>query len=243
MNSPPKLLTCATSIAVLFVATAWGGDHKEYPIALRVLRTDAISTKADGTRTTTTCTDTGSDEITCDSKEVSAGRHTELVSFVNAGDGKLYMISCVLGAGSRFLSGMGQSMQANAGLDTVSGCAVPPGTYKARWDKGRLKVVREKDGKSKETTFVILSSGPMPSATSPPPSESKMTLLLLSSVPPGADIEMDGTFVGNTPSSIPVPLGEHSIRIEKSGYKPWERKVSTVGGEVTIAAELEARTK
>jgi hypothetical protein len=174
------------------------------------------------------------------------------------------MISCVLGAGSRFLSGMGQSMQANAGLATVSGCAVPPGTYKARWDKGRLKVLFEKNTKSKETTFVVLSSAPLPPAipsktgadSSPggmpavaDPNEMQKlanperTLVLFSSVPPGAEIEMDGTFVGHTPSSIPVPLGEHSIKITKGGYKPWERKVSTAGGKVTIAAELEVEPK
>jgi hypothetical protein len=154
-------------------------------------------------------------------------------------------------------------MQASAGLASVSGCAVPPGTYKARWDKGRLKVQFEKNSKSKETTFVVLSSGPpqpaVPSKSGedttpgipklPDPKDlqklanPERTLVHFSSVPPGAEIEMDGTFVGHTPSSIPVPLGEHSIRITKSGYKPWERKVSTVGGEVTIAAELEAETK
>jgi hypothetical protein len=242
-----KIRIAFTWVMVLLVATAWGGERKEYPVALKVLRTDAISSKADGTKTTTTCTSTAPGEVTCDSKEVTAGQHTQLVSFVDASDGKLYKTSCVLGVGSSFLSGMGQSMQANAGLDTVSGCAVPPGTYKARWDKGRLKVVHEKNGKSKETTFVVISSEPMPSALSSPttfgPTESMTTLVFLSSVPSGAEIEMDGSFVGHTPSSIPMAIGEHAIRITKSGYKPWERKVRSVGGEVTISAELEAETK
>jgi hypothetical protein len=235
---------CVACIVVLFVTTASGAGHKEYPVTLKVLETDAISSKADGTKMTTTCTSTGPGEVTCDSKEVSAAQHTELVSFAEASDGKLYMISCVLGIGGSFLSGMGQSMQASAGLATVSGCAVPPGTYKARWDKGRLKVVHEKNGQFKETTFVVLSSAPMSPATPPKTGEdATRTLILFSSVPPGAEIEMDGSFVGHTPSSIPVPPGEHSIRITKSGYRPWEHKVRTVGGEVTIAAELEAEPK
>jgi len=139
MKNTRKLLTCASSMAILFVATAWGGEQKEYPVTLKVLETDAISYKSDGTKITTSCTSTGPNDVTCDSTAVSAAQHTELVSFADTSDGKLYMISCVLGTGRRFLSGMGQSMQANAGLATVSGCAVPPGTYKARWDKGRLR--------------------------------------------------------------------------------------------------------
>jgi len=38
-------------------------------------------------------------------------------------------------------------------------------------------------------------------------------------------------------------MGEHSIRIHKDGYEPWERKIKTVGGEVTVAAELIERPK
>jgi hypothetical protein len=128
---------------------------------------------------------------------------------------------------------------------------VPPGTYLARWDKGSLRVLHEKNGKSKETTFVVLSSAPMPPATPQRTGEdtslglatSARTLVLFSSTPPGAEIQMDGSFVGQTPSSIPVSPGEHSIRITKSGYKLWERTVGTVGGDVTITAELEAEPK
>lgn len=61
----------------------------------------------------------------------------------------------------------------------------------------------------------------------------------VSSDPAGADIEVDGNFVGSTPSSIELPAGEHSISIKKSGYKSWERKMKTTGGEVKINAELE----
>jgi len=36
-----------------------------------------------------------------------------------------------------------------------------------------------------------------------------------------------------------VPAGEHTIKITKSGYKSWERKVHTSTGAVKITAELE----
>ncbi len=63
--------------------------------------------------------------------------------------------------------------------------------------------------------------------------------LEINSTPPGADIEIDGTFVGNTPSTVSVAPGEHVITIKKSGYNPFEKKMKTSTGKVTIAAELE----
>ena len=61
----------------------------------------------------------------------------------------------------------------------------------------------------------------------------------VSSSPDGADIEVDGDFMGNTPSSVELPLGEHTITVRKSGCKPWERKLKLTGGDVRLNAELE----
>jgi hypothetical protein len=66
------------------------------------------------------------------------------------------------------------------------------------------------------------------------------TTVSISSVPASADVEVDGKFVGNTPSSAMLPAGEHSIRITRKGYKAWERKLTVSGGSTTIHAELEA---
>jgi hypothetical protein len=69
-----------------------------------------------------------------------------------------------------------------------------------------------------------------------------MATLDFASTPPGADIEIDGNFVGNTPSSLTVEPGEHAIKVRKSGYKPWERKMKASPGNAKIAAELEPDT-
>jgi hypothetical protein len=61
----------------------------------------------------------------------------------------------------------------------------------------------------------------------------------ISSTPSAADIEVDGNFVGNTPSSIQLAPGDHVIAIKKSGYKDWQRKMRTTAGEISIAPELE----
>lgn len=62
----------------------------------------------------------------------------------------------------------------------------------------------------------------------------------LESDPPGADIEVDGSFVGNTPSDVQVAEGEHTVTVKKAGFKDWERKLKvTSGSSVRLNAELE----
>jgi len=54
--------------------------------------------------------------------------------------------------------------------------------------------------------------------------------LSVTSTPDGADIEVDGSFVGNTPSDIDVPAGEHTVAVKKTGFKAWEKKLKVSGG-------------
>jgi len=64
--------------------------------------------------------------------------------------------------------------------------------------------------------------------------------LQIDSTPPGADIEVDSSFVGSTPSDVQVAEGDHTIVVKKSGFKNWERKLKTsAGSSVHVGAELE----
>jgi len=74
------------------------------------------------------------------------------------------------------------------------------------------------------------------STVAPTPASPKVSV---ASTPDGADIEIDGSFVGNTPSIIELAVGEHVVTVKKSGYKPWERKLKVTGGEIKLNAELE----
>jgi hypothetical protein len=64
--------------------------------------------------------------------------------------------------------------------------------------------------------------------------------IAVSSTPAGADIELDGTFVGSTPSTIGATVGDHTITLKKSGFTPWERKIKVSGGQIQISADLQA---
>jgi len=62
----------------------------------------------------------------------------------------------------------------------------------------------------------------------------------IESTPSGAEIEIDGAFVGNTPSTVPVTPGSHEITVQKKGFADWTRKLSVTGGNVHLSADLEA---
>jgi hypothetical protein len=73
-----------------------------------------------------------------------------------------------------------------------------------------------------------------------PTQPSPNTVLEVASTPTGAEIQLDGSFVGSTPSTIDVAAGDHTIAMNKNGYKLWERKIKVDGGKISVAAELEA---
>jgi hypothetical protein len=64
--------------------------------------------------------------------------------------------------------------------------------------------------------------------------------IVLKSTPDGADIMVDGKFMGSTPSTVRLTPGDHTITIERSGYRAWQRTMSVnPGGIVTVDATLE----
>jgi hypothetical protein len=64
--------------------------------------------------------------------------------------------------------------------------------------------------------------------------------VVVKSTPPGADITVDGKFMGNTPSTIQLTPGDHVVEVEKDGLRPWQRGMTiTAGGNITIDATLD----
>jgi PEGA domain-containing protein len=82
-------------------------------------------------------------------------------------------------------------------------------------------------------------AAPRPQSAASAGPELSQIRLQVSSTPPGADIDLDGKSVGTTPADLLVAPGEHTIRISKTGYNSWERKVSANGPTVELKAELE----
>jgi CRISPR/Cas system-associated exonuclease Cas4 (RecB family) len=61
----------------------------------------------------------------------------------------------------------------------------------------------------------------------------------ISSAPAGADIQVDGAYVGVTPSDIDLTCCWHDVTIIKRGRKPWTRRLRTTGGHLNINAQLQ----
>lgn len=109
------------------------------------------------------------------------------------------------------------------------------------------KTPNQAEAKSAPATSSGVPSDPAPAAPAgntadPPPSAATASggRLSIVSTPAGADIEVDGSFVGNTPSDVQVGEGEHTIAVKKSGFKDWQRKMKiSAGSSVRLNAELE----
>ncbi len=65
-----------------------------------------------------------------------------------------------------------------------------------------------------------------------------ITRLQITSNPSGAEVSVDGNFVGSTPSEIEIAQGLHTITISKTRCRTWERTLEVSAGKVTVAATL-----
>jgi hypothetical protein len=112
--------------------------------------------------------------------------------------------------------------------------SIPKGTEITAYTNGDMQLDIKK--------FQALSSGEAShpgtaDSTRSDPVEGKLSIM---SIPDAADIEIDGGFVGNTPSEVTVPSGDHVLAVTKAGFKRWERKLRvSSGSSVHINAQLE----
>lgn len=77
----------------------------------------------------------------------------------------------------------------------------------------------------------------------PPADKIAGAQLEVSSAPQGADIEIDGHFVGSTTSTVGVAAGQHQLVVKKRGYKAWEKTIAVTSGQVRVHAALEPESK
>ncbi len=65
-------------------------------------------------------------------------------------------------------------------------------------------------------------------------------MVVITSTPAAAEIEVDGAFLGTTPAELPLAVGERVVKLTKNGYQTWERKLSVLaGGRQTLTVDLE----
>ena len=104
--------------------------------------------------------------------------------------------------------------------------------------------------KGSEATAYISGDMPLelakfsPSAPvgTPNPETTAQASLSVESTPAGAEVEVDGGFVGDTPSTIPLSQGSHEITVKKKGFADWNRKLNVSGGTIHLNADLEQKS-
>ena len=67
-----------------------------------------------------------------------------------------------------------------------------------------------------------------------------VAMLTVNANQPSADIEVDGMFVGNAPTTLQLAAGVHKL-VVKHGRSVWARDIQITGGSVNINAQLSAR--
>jgi hypothetical protein len=111
---------------------------------------------------------------------------------------------------------------------------IPKGAETTAYVRGDMSLDMAKFGGA-APAFAPLSAPVSPDAP-PPPAQAS---LIVDSTPPGADIEIDGAFVGNTPSTVSASPGSHEIAVKKKGFADWTRTLNVTGGTVHLNADLE----
>jgi len=104
-----------------------------------------------------------------------------------------------------------------------------------------------------ESSSVPMASTPAPTAAAPAPTPSAgaaqesvagQVRCSFTSTPSGADITLDGKYVGSTPSAINVGAGAHTVVFSMPGFAPWTRELTVAAGsDLTVNAILQKGKK
>jgi len=126
--------------------------------------------------------------------------------------------------------------------------------------RGQLYTLVDRNGKAGlATTAAVVATQPVPAAVAPQqsspvpapaPSAGSVREVPLekvekvkcnfSSTPAGAEITLDGKYVGSTPSEIPVSTGAHVVIFSLPGFSDWRRELTVAAGSVVnVTASLQ----
>jgi hypothetical protein len=91
------------------------------------------------------------------------------------------------------------------------------------------------ENKSSNQASTTNSAAPTPAA----PAEGIGTVTLTTN-PDGAEVYVDGQFYGNSPATLKLKPGKHTIGVKMANYKDWSREISTdAGSDAHLTAVLE----
>ena len=121
-------------------------------------------------------------------------------------------------------------------------------------DNGKLRkqlytLVAQEQASAEQTASPAV---PVPLAPSPVPAESTTQAPVIvareagesvkcsfTSTPTGAEVTVDGRYVGSTPSVLSLSIGTHAVVVSAAGFAQWKRELTvSPGSELTVNAIL-----
>jgi hypothetical protein len=121
-------------------------------------------------------------------------------------------------------------------LQGVTGVAVAVGEKDREFVPVGVKTDVAKGSEEKEAHQTATADTKTPA----PPSGPDKGTVNVGSNPTGADVAVDGEFVGNSPAVLKISPGKHTLTVKMSGFKDWSREITVqAGSEVQLTATLE----
>lgn len=147
----------------------------------------------------------------------------------------------------KFSDAVELSINGNTITGSTNGAPANGATFdcaKCRWSKTERSafewVVESADDAAQKASSGPAGPSAAPAATAVAATEGH-GVFGIESTPAGADVYVNGDFVGTTP--IPehrLATGRHQVELKKKGYAVWTRNLSvSAGARATVAAELE----
>jgi hypothetical protein len=106
---------------------------------------------------------------------------------------------------------------------------IPKGTEVTAFVSGDMKLDMAHFAPTTPSSVTVASATAAPSG------------LTIEASVPNCDIEVDGSFVGSTPSTLNLAPGKHQIVVKKSGYQDWSRSMLVGVGAIRLNADMLAK--
>ena len=115
---------------------------------------------------------------------------------------------------------------------------IPKGTEITAYTNGDIPLEPAKFHSQAATQAVADPATAQPPSAAAPAQGTNAADPVLSTVevkssPDGAEITVDEKYMGSTPSILKLAPGEHKVKLEKSGFKTWEKTLTVGAGAMT----------
>jgi hypothetical protein len=137
------------------------------------------------------------------------------------------------------LSGTGDSCTVAIGGNYSGLVHNDKGDLFKRIEEALAETSSEESVRTSGTTATPASSEQHTQAERPRPA-GEVGTIMVTSMPDGAEVYVDGSFVGNAPATLKLTPGKHTIRVVSKGYKDWSRELSVLASsDVKLTASLD----